>query len=53
MQCLIVLGWLNTATSVKNMDLPGLFLHSLSGKRSDIWSVRVSGNWRVTFRFNG
>lgn len=35
------------------MKLPGLFLHSLSGKRSDIWSVRVSGNWRITFQFKG
>jgi len=33
--------------------LPGLFLHSLSGSRVGIWSVRVNGNWRVTFRFNG
>jgi proteic killer suppression protein len=33
--------------------LPGLFLHSLSGNRVGIWSVRVNGNWRVTFRFNG
>jgi len=33
------------------MDLPGLFLHSLSGNKDDIWSVRVSGNWRVTYRF--
>ena len=35
------------------MDLPGLFLHSLTGNREKIWSVRVSGNWRVTFCFNG
>ena len=35
------------------MDLPGLHLHELSGKQKGIWSVRVSGNWRVTFRFTG
>ncbi|WP_423896730.1 type II toxin-antitoxin system RelE/ParE family toxin [Candidatus Pelagadaptatus aseana] len=35
------------------MNILGLLLHSLSGNRKDIWSVRVSGNWRVTFRFNG
>ena len=35
------------------MNLPGLFLHPLSGSRAKIWSVRVSGNWRVTFRFKG
>ncbi len=35
------------------MALPGLYLHELKGLRKGIWSVRVSGNWRVTFRFNG
>lgn len=35
------------------MNLPGLFLHLLTGNQAKIWSVRVSGNWRVTFRFNG
>jgi len=33
------------------MDLPGLYLHQLSGGRNEIWTVRVSGNWRITFRF--
>jgi proteic killer suppression protein len=49
----LILGALQAATSPKDIDLPGLVLHSLSGKRFDIWSVRVSGNWRLTFRFNG
>lgn len=35
------------------MDLPGLFMHELKGNRKGIWSVRVSGNWRVTYRFVG
>jgi len=49
----LILGALQAATSPKDIDLPGLVLHSLSGKRFDIWSVRVSGNWCLTFRFNG
>ena len=49
----LILGRLNASTSPNDMNLPGLFLHSLSGTRSDVWSVRVSGNWRVTFRFSG
>ena len=49
----LILAQLNAALTPKDMNLPGLFLHRLSGNRSDIWSVRVSGNWRVTFRFNG
>ena len=48
----LILGRLNAATSPQDMDLPGLFLHRLTGKRSKFWSVRVSGNWRVTFRFD-
>jgi proteic killer suppression protein len=35
------------------MALPGLNLHELSGNRRGTWSVRVSGNWRITFRFEG
>jgi proteic killer suppression protein len=35
------------------MDLPGLRLYQLNGSRKGIWSVTVSGNWRVTFRFEG
>jgi proteic killer suppression protein len=35
------------------MDLLGLYLHQLTGDRKETWSVRVSGNWRITFRFNG
>lgn len=33
------------------MDLPGLKLHGLAGKRKGMWAVWVSGNWRVTFCF--
>ncbi|MBK5226736.1 MAG: type II toxin-antitoxin system RelE/ParE family toxin [Thermoleophilia bacterium] len=31
----------------------GLVLHEHKGGRRGIWAVRVSGNWRVTFRFKG
>jgi len=36
-----------------DMDLPGLYLHELKGQQSGRWSVRVSGNWRITFKFEG
>lgn len=49
----LILGRLNASAAPADMNLPGLYLHQLSGSRSDIWSVRVSGNWRVTFRFDG
>jgi proteic killer suppression protein len=33
------------------MDLPGLKLHPLKGELKGIWSVWVSGNWPIVFRF--
>jgi len=47
----LILGRLNAASLVKDMKLPGLRLHELTGNRRGTWSVTVSGNWRVTFRF--
>lgn len=49
----LILGRLNVAVAPRDMNLPGLYLHQLSGDRSGRWSVRVSGNWRVTFAFSG
>ena len=33
------------------MDLPGFQLHPLAGELRGHFAVSVSGNWRVTFRF--
>ena len=30
---------------------PGYRLHPLKGEMAGLWSIRVSGNWRVVFRF--
>ena len=48
-----ILALLETAESPDDMDLPGLRLHPLKGDRDGTWSVSVSGNWRVTFQFQG
>ena len=45
------LAALNTATVVKDMDIPGYRLHKLQGERKEIWSISVSRNWRITFKF--
>lgn len=50
---LLILGRLNVSTCPKDMNLPGLDLHELSGNREGTWAVKVSGNWRVTFIFDG
>jgi len=49
----LILGRLNVSIGSRDMALPGLNLHQLIGDRKGTWSVRVSGNWRVTFRFEG
>ncbi len=49
----LILGQLNAAAAPEDMDLPGLRLHRLAGRRKNSWSVRVSGNWRITFTFEG
>jgi len=47
----LLLAALDTAKIIDDMDLPGFSLHPLKGDRSGIWSISVSGNWRVTFKF--
>lgn len=49
----LILSRLHASMSAHDMDLPGLRLHELKGKRKGTWSVNVSGNWRLTFRFDG
>ena len=48
-----ILARLDEATEPGNMDLPGFRLHSLRGKLAGYWSVSVSGNRRIIFRFDG
>ena len=47
----MLLAALDTAVNIQDMDVPGFRLHRLKGKDSERWSVRVSGNWRLTFEF--
>lgn len=42
---------LDTAATIEDMDIPGFHLHPLKGSRSGTWAIDVSGNWRLTFRF--
>ncbi|HUH62143.1 MAG TPA: type II toxin-antitoxin system RelE/ParE family toxin [Terracidiphilus sp.] len=44
---------LNRARGPADMAAPGWNLHSLQGDLKGHWSVRVSGAWRLTFRFEG
>lgn len=46
-----ILARLDQALVIDDMDLPGYRLHELKGDLKGFWSVRVSGNWRIIFRF--
>jgi len=37
----------------EQMNVPGWNLHALKGTLKGHWAAKVSGNWRITFRFEG
>ncbi|PHM21949.1 type II toxin-antitoxin system RelE/ParE family toxin [Xenorhabdus ehlersii] len=45
------LSVLDLAKEVKDIDVPGFFLHPLTGDKKGLWSITVTGNWRITFEF--
>ena len=46
-----ILADLDASVRPGDLDLPGYRLHPLKGALADYWSVRVSGNVRIVFRF--
>ncbi|WP_340609072.1 type II toxin-antitoxin system RelE/ParE family toxin [Xenorhabdus bharatensis] len=42
---------IDSASCIEAINLPGYDLHELKGNRKNIWSIKVSGNWRITFKF--
>jgi proteic killer suppression protein len=44
---------LDGAKSPADLNTPGWRLHALKGNLEGHWSIRVSGNWRLTFTFEG
>ena len=46
-----VLARLDQALVIEDMNLPGYRLHELKGDLKGFWSVSLSGNWRIIFRF--
>ena len=49
----LILARLDASREPRDMNLPGLRLHPMSGDLAGFWLVSVSGNWRVIFRFDG
>ena len=49
-----ILSALVSAPNMKALDgPPGWRIHKLKGGQGSVWSISVSGNWRLTFRVDG
>ncbi len=48
-----MLDRLDAASRPEDMRLPGYGWHPLKGGRKGTYAVEVSGNWRLTFKFDG
>ncbi len=48
-----MLSALNVAWASEQLDVPGWRFHALAGDRKGEFSLTVSGNWRITFKFAG
>ena len=46
-----ILGLLDAAAKVEDMNIPTFRLHPLTGDLKDFWAVTVRANWRIVFRF--
>ena len=44
---------LDNAERPSDLNAPGWRLHKLGGALANHWAVSVSGNWRLTFMFEG
>ncbi|MEH2318776.1 type II toxin-antitoxin system RelE/ParE family toxin [Nostoc sp.] len=42
---------MDSALIVEDIRLPGYDLHELKGDRKGTWSIKVSANWCITFKF--
>ena len=49
----LALADLDDADKPIDLDLPGYRLHQLKGDLKGFWSIMISANWRIIFRFEG
>ena len=48
-----ILARLNVATETRDLDAPGLRLHTLKGRRKGEWAVHIDNDTAITFTFGG
>jgi toxin HigB-1 len=46
-----ILGLLNVAQQIEDVDVHSFRLHPLTGNLKGLWSITVRANWRIIFRF--
>ena len=49
----LLLRRLDSVRRPEFMNLPGLFFHALKGQEKGRYAVRVTGNYRLTFAWDG
>jgi toxin HigB-1 len=47
----MILTRLNQIELISDIDVPAFRLHQLKGNLKNHWSIKVNGNWRITFKF--
>lgn len=47
----LALDRLHSADALSDLNYPGSRLHRLKGTFEGHWSLTISGNWRILFRF--
>jgi proteic killer suppression protein len=48
-----MLDRLDTIVKPEDMNIPGYKFHQPGGGRKGTYAVTVTGNWRITFQFDG
>lgn len=48
-----ILALLDAAKRPEELNIPGYFWHPLGDMAPGGWSMRVTGNWRITFDWDG
>jgi proteic killer suppression protein len=46
----VILDALDIIETAEEMNIAGLYFHPLKGRRRSTYGVRVTGNWRVTWK---
>ncbi len=48
-----MLDVLDSISRPQDANIPGYRFHGLTGERAGTYSLTVTGNWRITFQFDG